>query len=263
MTSWEILTLFTSALAAGAINAVAGGGTVLTFPALMLTGTGAVVANATSGLALMVGTAGSLFSFRSQLASLRPWLLRFIPVSIAGSLLGSALVRMQGEAVFVKVVPWLLLFATALFLAQGPLKRWRGRRLQESTASTGFPSAMHFPAGVCIALQAAVGLYGGYFGAGIGILMLAVLGLMGMADIHQMNALKNLLAAVINATASVYFALSGLVDWPRAAIMILGALIGYWLGAHFSQKIPQAAVRSIVVSVGLVISAIMFWKLLG
>jgi uncharacterized membrane protein YfcA len=172
---------------------------------------------------------------------------------------------MQGEAVFVKVVPWLLLFATALFLAQGPLKRWRwrGRRLQETIASTGHPSAMHFPAGACIALQAAVGLYGGYFGAGIGILMLAVLGLMGMADIHQMNALKNLLAAVINATASVYFALSGLVDWPRAAIMILGALIGYWLGAHFSQKIPQAAVRSIVVSVGLVISAIMFWKLLG
>jgi hypothetical protein len=122
---------------------------------------------------------------------------------------------------------------------------------------------MHFSVGACIGLQAAVGLYGGYFGAGIGILMLAVLGLMGMADIHQMNALKNLLAAVINATASVYFALCGLVNWPRAAIMILGALIGYWLGAHYSQKIPQAAVRSIVVIVGLVISAMMFWKLLS
>jgi uncharacterized protein len=257
MTHWEIFLLFGSALAAGAINAVAGGGTVLTFPALLYTGTGAVVANATSGLALMLGTAGSLFSFRSQLPSLKPWLLRFIPVSIAGSLLGSALVKLQGEAVFVKVVPWLILFATVLFLIQAPLKRWQQRRAETAGSAAPLPLAM----GACIALQAGVALYGGYFGAGIGILMLAVLGLMGLSDIHRMNALKNLLAAVINATASVYFILSGLIDWPRAGIMIVGALIGYWLGAHYSQKIPQPAVRGVVIAVGLCISAAMFYKL--
>lgn len=267
MTVWEMLALFGSALAAGAINAVAGGGTLLTFPALLFSGTGAVVANATSSFALTMGTAGSLFGFRSQWASTRIWLRRFVPVSIAGGLLGSWLVKVQGEAVFVKVVPWLLLFATGLFMVQGPLKRWREHRLRLKNGSPGpegtsGSGAAQVPVAACVALQAGVALYGGYFGAGIGILMLAVMAFMGMADIHRMNALKNLLAAVINATASVYFALSGLVDWPRAGIMVLGALIGYWLGAHFSQKIPQAAVRGIVVTVGLVISLAMFWKLL-
>ncbi len=110
--------------------------------------------------------------------------------------------------------------------------------------------------------QLVIGIYGGYFGAGIGILMLAVMGFMGMADIHRMNALKNVLAAVINGTASLFFALSGLVDWPRMLVMLTGAVAGYWLGAHWSQKIPQAAVRGIVVGVGLAISALLFLKML-
>ncbi len=269
MTFWEIVALFSSALAAGAINAVAGGGTLLTFPALLFTGTGAVVANATSSFALTLGTAGSLFGFRNQWSNTRIWLRRFVPVSIVASLLGSWLVKVQGEAVFVRVVPWLLLFATALFLAQGPLKRWRERRLQK-LSSSGLQEAappsvdgMGMSVAACIVLQALVAFYGGYFGAGIGILMLAVMGFMGMADIHQMNALKNLLAAVINGTAAVFFALTGLVDWPRMAVMLGGAVIGYWLGAHYSQKIPQAAVRGIVVAVGLLISASMFWKMLS
>ena len=262
MNFWEVAALFSAALAAGAINAVAGGGTLLTFPALLFTGTGAVVAAATSSLALMLGTAGSLFSFRNQLASLRPFLWRFVPVSIAGSLLGSALLKFQGEAVFIKIVPWLLLSATLLFIAQDPLKRWMAARTKsagEGTSGEGIQLSL----AACIGLQTGVALYGGYFGAGIGILMLAVLGLMGMKDIHQMNALKNLLAAVINASASIYFVINGLVDWPRAGVMMAGAVGGYWLGAHFSQKIPQTAVRAIVVGVGLVISLVMFWKLLS
>ena len=267
MTVWEILALFGSALAAGAINAVAGGGTLLTFPALLFTGTGAVVANATSSLALTLGTAGSLFGFRNQWAATRLWLRRFVPVSIAGSLLGSWLVKSQGEAVFVRVVPWLLLFATFLFLSQGPLKRWRERkagRLTTRPDPTGTkPNATDLSLAACLALQSGVAIYGGYFGAGIGILMLAVMSFMGMTDIHGMTALKNLLAAVINGTASAYFVISGLVDWPRAGIMLIGAVLGYWLGAHYSQKIPQAMVRGIVVAVGLVISAAMFWKLLA
>ncbi|MDB6070315.1 MAG: sulfite exporter TauE/SafE family protein [Verrucomicrobiales bacterium] len=295
MNFWEILALFSSALAAGAINAVAGGGTLLTFPALLFTGTGAVVANATSSFALTMGTAGSLFGYRKQWATTRIWLRRFVPVSIVFSLLGSWLVKSQGEATFIKVVPWLLLFATILFLAQGPLKKWRERKmllaaLAKQTPETPAGStsgetsgdiivnpAAESPApevsgrldgatlsvAACVGLQAGVALYGGYFGAGIGILMLAVMGFMGMADIHKMNALKNMLALVINGTAALFFAATGLVDWPRMAIMLVGAVIGYWLGAHFSQKIPQAAVRGIVVAVGLVISGAMFWKVLS
>ena len=266
MNLWEILALFGSALAAGVINAVAGGGTLLTFPALLFSGVGSVVANATSSFALTMGTAGSLFGFRNHWASTRMWLVRFVPVSIAGSLFGSWLVKRQGEAVFDLVVPWLILFATVLFLIQGPLKRWREARITrvphpEGSAADVTSNSGGIPVAACLALQAAVAIYGGYFGAGIGILMLAVMSFMGMADIHRMNALKNLLAAVINGTAAVYFAFTGLVDWPRMFIMLLGALIGYWVGAHYSQKIPEAAVRRIVITVGLTISAAMFWQL--
>ena len=268
MTLWESLVLFGSALAAGAINAVAGGGTLLTFPALLFSGVGSVVANATSSFALTAGTAGSLFGFRNQWASTRVWLRRFVPVSIAGSLLGSWLVRRQGEAVFDRVVPWLILFATGLFLIQAPLKTWREARIRALalTDAGGHAGTAEQAGGLsvrtCIVLQGIVAVYGGYFGAGIGILMLAVMGFMGMSDIHRMNALKNLLAAVINGTAAVYFAFTGLVDWPRMFVMLIGALMGYWFGAHYSQKIPAAAVRHIVIAVGLTMSAAMFWKLL-
>lgn len=258
MTSGEILALFGSALAAGAINAVAGGGTVLTFPALLFSGTGAVAANATSTFALTMGTAGSLLGFRHYWSAIRPWIWRFIPVSIAGSIGGSWLVRHQGEAAFVRAVPWLLLFATVLFLLQEPLKKWRRRRAGNPANLNQTP-----PVAVCVVMQGLVAFYGGYFGAGIGILMLSVLGFMGMRDIHEMNALKNLLAAVINGTASIYFALTGIVDWPRALLMLSAAIPGYWLGAHFSQKIPPAAVRAFVIGTGLSLSALMFWRMLS
>lgn len=269
MSIWEILALFWSGLAAGAVNAVAGGGTLLTFPALLFTGTSAVVANATSSFALTLGTVGGLFGFRNHWASTRRWLRLFVPISIAGSLLGSWLVKRQGDEVFAQVVPWLILFATGLFLLQGPLKQWREKRasrilgLNVPAADPQVTNNAAFAFSTCLALQAGVAVYGGYFGAGIGILMLAVMGFIGMNDLHQMNALKNLLAAVINGTAAIFFAISGLVDWPRMGIMLGGAVLGYWLGAHYSQKIPQSAVRRIVIAVGLTISAAMFWKLLS
>lgn len=257
MTFGEMLALFSSALAAGAINAVAGGGTMLTFPALILSGTGAVAANATSTFALTVGTAGSLFGFRGYWPVIRLRMWRFVPVSIAGSLFGSWLVRHQGEAYFVRAVPWLLLFATVLFMLQEPLRRWRRRRSQGPVDPD-----KTFPVAACVLMQAGVAVYGGYFGAGIGILMLSVLGLMGMREIHSMNALKNLLAAVINGTASLYFVMTGLVNGPRALVMLAGAVPGYWLGAHFSQKIPPHAVRATVVAIGVILTMAMFWKML-
>jgi len=250
----EILGLAASAAAAGLINAVAGGGTLVTFPTLLLFGTAPLVANATSTLALVIGTAGGVFGFRRHLAAVRTWLWRLIPPSLVGGWIGSWLLTHTSDKTFSKLVPFLILFATVLFLAQGLIKRWTGR--------TETPPAAENPGAVAgaIVFQFAVAVYGGYFGAGIGILMLASLGLIGLTDIHQMNGLKTVLGSLINAVAAVWFIKASLIDWPRAGVMTIGALLGYLAGAHFSQRIPQARVRRIVTAIGLVIAAVSFWK---
>jgi len=252
MSGLEALALIASAAAAGAINAVAGGGTLLTFPTLLLWGTAPVIANATSTLALVIGNAGSIFGFRRQFRAVRPWLLRFAPASIAGGLLGSALLTHSDERVFARLVPFLILFATVLFLAQGA---FRGLAKRESASAVGHPAWW-----LAVAFQFGVAVYGGYFGAGIGILMLASLGFLGLGDIHEMNALKNILGSLINLVAAVWFVASGLIDWPKAGIMTAGALAGYYAGAHFSQRIPQRRVRTLITVIGLTMSAATFWK---
>ena len=245
----EILGLAAVAAAAGLINAIAGGGTLLTFPALLFFGTAPIVANATSTLALVVGTAGSLFGFRQHLRAVWPWLVRFAFVSAAGGWLGSVLLTRTDDRVFVRLVPFLILFATVLFLAQGAFRRFAGE------------AAVH-PRRVWIAVlfQFAVSVYGGYFGAGIGILMLASLGFLGLRDIHEMNALKNALGSLINLVAAAWFIASGLIDWPKAGVMTVGALAGYFVGAHYSQRIPQQATRRLITGIGFTISAVMFYR---
>ena len=254
MTGLEISSLAAVAALAGAINAFAGGGTLLTFPALLFFGTAPIAANATSTLALVIGTTGSIFGFRGQLGAVRPWLARFVPVSIAGGWLGSVLLTRTSDRVFAGLVPWLILFATLLFLAQGAFRRFAG--FEENGGAHPHARAVW----VAVAFQFAVSVYGGYFGAGIGILMLASLGLLGLRDIHQMNALKNVLGSLINVVAAAVFIAGRLIDWPRAGVMTVGALAGYFLGAHFSQRIPQQAVRRIITGIGLAISAALFWK---
>jgi uncharacterized protein len=254
MSGFEIITLAAAAAAAGLINAVAGGGTLITFPALLLFGTAPIVANATSTLALVIGTAGSIFGFRGQIAAVKPWLGRFIPVSLLGGLLGSAILTHTGNEIFARLVPFLILFATVLFLAQGAFRRFAG------FGEKGPAHPHHRAAWVAVVFQFAVSVYGGYFGAGIGILMLASLGFLGLRDIHEMNALKNILSCLINVVAAVWFVWSGLIDWPKAGVMSIGALGGYFLGAHFSQRLPQQAVRRLVTGIGLTISAIMFYR---
>lgn len=245
----EALALLVAGAAAGAVNAVAGGGTLITFPALIFFGTSTIVANATNTLALFAGTAGSIFSFRRQLAAVKPWLIRFVPVSIVGGWLGSVLLTRTSERVFAQFVPFLLLFATAVFIAQGLFRR---------LVAPGRPH--HRVVWLAIVFQFGVAVYGGYFGAGIGILMLASLGFLDLGDLHEVNALKNVLAAVINFTAAMWFIASGLIDWPRAAILTVGAVGGYFLGAHYSQRVPQKIVRHAITAVGLAISAAMFWR---
>ena len=245
--------LIVAALAAGAINAVAGGGTLLTFPTLLFFRTPPVIANATSTLALVLGTAGSVFGYRGHLAAVKKWLWRFAPVSILGGLIGSALLTHTSNTTFAKLVPFLILFATIIFLAQGLIRRF-----------AGFDSAVvtEHKRHVCgaIIFQFAVSIYGGYFGAGIGILMLASLGFIGLTDIHEMNAVKTVLSSLINIVAAIWFACAGLIHWQKAGVMTLGALIGYYLGAHYSQRIPQKRVRQLITAIGFILSAITFYE---
>jgi uncharacterized membrane protein YfcA len=254
MSAFEALGLILAAATAGAMNAVAGGGTLLTFPTLLFFGTPPVVANATSTLALVIGTAGSVFGYRRRLHTVRPWLWRFVPVSILGGLVGSGLLTRTSNEAFAKLVPFLILFATVLFLTQGIFRRFVG--FDEAGAGLG----RHRAIWGAVVFQFAVAVYGGYFGAGIGILMLASLGFIGLHDIHEMNTLKTVLSSLINVVAAAWFILAGLVHWPKAGVMTVGAVAGYFLGAHFSQRIPQQRVRQIVTTIGFILSAVTFYE---
>jgi uncharacterized membrane protein YfcA len=250
MTLLEFFTLAAVGCTSGAINAVAGGGTLLTFPVLLMLGTPPVLANATSTVGLVIGTAGSLVGFRGQLKSIRAMLWSFLPVCFIGAAIGSWLLTQTSDDQFSKLIPFLVLFATVLFLLQGFLRK---------TAKAGKSKVLWFS----IALQLPVAIYGAFFGAGMGILMLASFGFMGMTDIHEINALKNVLGSVINIIAAVWFIVVGMVNWHQALALTAGALIGYYLGAHFSQRIPPQRVRQLITCIGFVISALMFWKQFG
>jgi uncharacterized protein len=253
MSEWEIIGLAGAAAGAGAINAVAGGGTLLTFPTLLAFGTSPVTANATSTLALVIGTSGGMFGNRQYIRPILPWLRRFLPASIVGGLIGSALLTHTSNQIFAKLVPFLILFATLLFLAQGVFRRF--------TVSNQHGPARRVAAQLwgAILFQFAVAVYGGYFGAGIGILMLATLGFIGMSNIYEMNTLKTILGSLINVMAALWFICAGLIDWPRAAVMTVGAVAGYYLGSHYSQRISQARVRKIVTAIGFIISGVTFY----
>ena len=254
MSPTEILGLMVAAVAGGAINAVAGGGTLVTFPALLLFDTPPVIANATSTLALVIGTSGGIYGYRRHLDAVKPWLWRFAAVSTLGGLIGAVLLTRTSNQTFSKLVPFLVLFATVLFLAQGTLRGF---------ANTHGPSALrskrHAIAGA-ILFQFAVAIYGGYFGAGIGILMLASLGFIGLSNIHEMNTLKTILASLINLVAAAWFIIAGLIHWPKAGVMTAGALLGYFLGSHYAQRIPQQRVRQLITLIGFIISAVTFYE---
>jgi len=256
MSATQITALAAAAAVAGIVNAVAGGGTLITFPALILVGTSAIVANATSTLALVVGMGGSVYGYRRQIAAVKPWLSRFVPVSLLGGLLGGILLTRTHEEAFAQMVPFLILFATILFLLQGAFRRFAGFGEKSERASTTPRHAVW----AAVIFQFLVAVYGGYFGAGIGILMLASLGFLGLTNIHEMNGLKTVLSALINLVAAAYFVFAGLIDWPKMAVMTVGAAAGYFLGAHYSQRIPQKRVRQIITAVGFLISGAMFYR---
>ena len=255
MSGLEILALAGSAVGAGIINAVAGGGTLLTFPALLAFGTTPVMANATSTLALVIGTSGGMLGNRQHIKPVAPWLRRFLPVSLLGGLIGSALLTHTSNQTFGKLVPFLILFATLLFLTQSFFRRYASAHLN----ATANPRQLR----LAIGFQFLVSIYGGYFGAGIGILMLATLGFIGMHNIYEMNTLKTILGSLLNLVAALWFIGAGLIDWPRAGIMTVGAVAGYFIGSHYSQRIPQDRVRQIITAIGFIISGVIFYQQFG
>jgi len=259
----EALALLSAACAAGMINAVAGGGTLVTFPVLILFGVPPVIANATSTLSLVMGTAGSLYGFRENIREVRPWFATFIPVSLLGGFLGSLLLTHGKESTFASLVPYLVLFATLLFMIQGFMNKRVSRQIlsRETHEKEEGKRAARGYLVVAMIFQFLVSIYGGYFGAGIGILMLASFGFLGFHNIHHMNALKNVVGSLINLVAALWFTANGLINWPIMAIMTVGAITGYYLGATYSQKLPQALVRHLITVIGLTITVVMFWKL--
>lgn len=249
----EITVLAAGACLAGAMNAVAGGGTIVTFPLLIAFGMPAIQANATSTVALLVGIFGSVYGYRQNLPAARPWMKLFAPVSLIGGLLGAWLLTVTSERFFNDLVPFLILFATVLFLLGNVISRLVGF---DGVALATHP-AHRLAAAV---VQFGVAVYGGYFGAGIGILMLAAFALIGLKNIHEMNAIKTVLGGLINLVAAVYFVWAGLVLWPQAVVMMLGSALGYYGGAAFTQKIPQRHVRMLIAAIGLTLSVVFFWR---
>lgn len=242
--------LFIVAFAAGAINSVAGGGTLLTFPLLIAYGVPSVMANATSTVALVPGSLAAFWGFRNETSGTRAGDAAMFLVSAVGGLGGALLLVRLGDDTFGRLVPWLILSATALFILQEPL-----RRLTRGTGAGGAPPGdkaepEHISARL-LAVQFVVAIYGGFFGAGSGILMLGVFGLLGYRDIHRMNRLKNLANVGFNTAASATFIVGGHVQWLLALAMLVGAVVGGYGGAGIAKKIGQKNVKRVVIVVGL------------
>ena len=247
---FETALLLTAAFVAGALNSVAGGGSFLTLPALVFVGVPPVVANATGTVALLPGYAAGAWGFREDTQA-PPGLsmARLVVLSLVGGALGAGLLLVTSNDTFSIVVPWLLLVATVLF-ALGP-------KLREWTAG-GKPSTAKATAGVLV-----VAAYGGYFNGGLGILLLALFGLLGQTQLNAMNGLKNLVSALLTAIAVAVYAAGGVVDWRYALLMMVAATAGGYIGARVARRIPALWLRWGIVATGLVMTGIFFWRQLA
>jgi uncharacterized membrane protein YfcA len=249
--------LLTAGFLAGIMNAVAGGGTFLTFPALVFIGLPSVAANQTSTIAVFPGQVASFWAYRKILAAGKRTVLVLGLTSLFGGCLGAILLLYTSSAAFDRLVPWLLLFATLLFAYGKNLRQRLGWRLVEASGGEIGWSALLKAA----ALQLVIGLYGGFYGAGAGILELAVLDMLGLEDINLANALKVILTTAFNALALVIFIAVGEVFWPEALIMGLATIGGGYGGAWVAQRLPQAWVRGFVTVIGAMMTAYFFARL--
>jgi uncharacterized membrane protein YfcA len=241
------LGLALAAVGAGAVNSMAGGGTLLTFSALLAANVASVVANATSTVALVPASLAGAWGYRHDLRTVRRWVPLLTVPSLAGGLVGSLLVALLDEKYFNALVPWLILTAALLFLFQPILTR----TTSHAAPKAGIVAAVVF-------FQFLVAVYGGYFGAGIGILMLSSLGMMGLNDIHAMNGLKNFLAFCINGVSVAVFVVNGLVNWELVAVMMPAAIAGSYVGARLVRRLNRGVVRWMVIVIGFTLAAYYF-----
>lgn len=248
----QAILLLVAGILGGALNAVAGGGSFVAFPALLFTGVPPIPANATNTLALWTGAGASGGAYRKRLDVPRRVLLPLLAASFLGGIAGALLLLRTPAHTFMRVLPWLMLAATLLFVLGQRLARGR-------VSSVGHDASTKAIVGASI-FELVVAVYGGYFGGGIGIVNLALLAAVGMTDIHAMNALKSVLGIAINGVAALVFVARGAIYWPQGIVMIVGALVGGYFGAHYAQKLPPAWVRNFVILVGTGMTAYFFVK---
>jgi uncharacterized protein len=250
----QAIFLFLAAAIAGTLNAVAGGGSFVSFPALLFIRVPAVVANATNTVALWPGLAASAVAYLKRLTAPARVMVPLLATSVVGGWAGAVLLLKTPAHTFMRLVPWLLLGGTLLFAFGNRIRSIAGKAavvddLRDLTGKAIVVSSI---------VELVVAIYGGYFGAGIGFMSLAMLAAMGMHDIHAMGSIRTLLAVAINLTAVITFIVAGAVLWPECVVMIVGALVGGWFGARYAQKADPRKMRGVVIATGLVMSAYFF-----
>jgi len=250
----QAILLFVAAAIAGTLNAVAGGGSFISFPVLLFLGLPAVEANATNTVALWPGLAASTVAYLKRLNAPPRVLVPLLVTSVAGGWAGALLLLKTPQHTFLHLVPWLLLSGTLLFAFGNQIRALAGKAAVVDDLRQLSWQAIT----VSSIVELLVAIYGGYFGAGIGFVTLAMLAAMGMHDIHAMGAIRTLLAVAINAAAVITFIVAGAVLWPQCLVMVAGALVGGWVGAHYAQKADPRKVRYVVIAMGMVMSAYFF-----
>ncbi|MCB1775480.1 MAG: sulfite exporter TauE/SafE family protein [Gammaproteobacteria bacterium] len=241
---FDAFVLFCAGLLGGVVNSIAGGGSFITFPALLFAGVPPVSANATNTFASFFGYLSGAYAFRQDLAAHRAGLLHLVVVSFVGGLAGAWLLLQASDAVFREAIPWLLLFAMLLFVFGNRLNALL-RRL-----AAGHRHASLAGASALLLLLLAVATYGGFFNAGLGIITLSYLSLAGHTDIHAMNGLKLLVSSAVSLVAIVLFVASGVLAWYEGTLVLLGTLVGGYVAAHTSRRLPQPWVRLFVIVAG-------------
>lgn len=246
----DLILILAAAFGAGILNTIAGGGTFLTFPALVFIGVPPVMANATSAVAVFPGYLGGALGFKEELSRFdKKQMVRLIGVTLVGGLIGSLLLLVSSNDAFSIVVPFLLLAATLAFLFGEKIRIWAAEKSRTVT-----------PFGTIGLLLASI--YGGYFNGGLGIVLLALFALWGMVNIHEMNGLKNGLSFALSAISVAVFAVGGLVEWHYAVGMMVASTVGGYAGAPIARVLPKSFVRGIIAIVGFTMSVVFFWRLI-